>query len=633
MRVSIAFLILFLACYAAVSAQAVSSRLTANPLGPFTLQAGKPSPAKSPVKRVDQPVTANDLELVMRTMQMRDSMRLIDQSLPSAKASATSVGIDPPIGINFRGNQTIAGTPPDNSIAISNGGIIVSADNNSLDIYSDLGGIIVSADNNSLDIYSDLGDSLRRVRNDTLLKDLSFSFLRFDPKVEYDFLTDRFYLTYATGNISSLSNVALLVSKTNDPRDGWWEYPIPAIDPMLEGAWIDRPVIGHNNRDLFVTMTTVDDSTGLPIGNMMFQIEIASVLNGGPMSYLRWHDILNGSGGIHYHLEPASLGQVGTYGPDFYLVSTESDSGDFVHLYHLDSLGINAYAIATSHYKTALSEEQLGIIDFLSVKDCKVMSAFYLNHKVHFVFHFDIGSSFAGISYNRINVDSLTNTRDTRGLSGTFGYAYPSVASYGVDSTDESVMVAFLRSGSTIYPQACVLNYDNGWTPTTKIVKNGQGYVNAQPSILERWGDYSGICKRYNSINPGVWMAAQYGAGHAVNQYGVQDAWNTWIAEIGDGRSIAVPESESPRPRNLVLWPNPASTLLNVRIDGAIHSRVELEILDILGSKVGSVECLGNPIGPTLVTISIKDLGLSKGVYFVGSTSNGMGYEKFVVGY
>lgn len=615
MRVSITLLILFLAFYGSLSAQAVSSSFTASPLEPFTLQAGKSSSVKPPVKWVDSPVPTDELDLLLRTMQVRDSMRLIDQSLPSAKASETAIGIDPPIGINFRGNQTIAGTPPDNSIAISNGGIIVSADNN------------------SLDIFSDIGDSLRRVRLDTLLKDLSFSFLRFDPKVEYDFLTDRFYLTLATGNLASLSNVALLISKTNDPRDGWWEYPIPAIDPMLQGAWIDRPTIGHNNRDLFVTMTTVDDSTGLPIGNMMFQIEIASVLNGGPMNYLRWHDILNGSGNIDFHLEPASLGQVGTYGPDFYMVSTEGDSGEFVHLYHLDSVGINAYAIATSYYQFPAIASQLGSTDVLSVKDCKVMSAFYLNRKVHFVFHFDIGFAYAGISYNKISVDSLTNTRDTWGLVNTFYYAYPAIASYGVDSTDESVMIAFLRSGETIYPQACVVNYDNGWSPNTKIVKNGLGFVDAQATIFERWGDYSGICKRFNSINPGVWMAGQYGAGHSVNQYGSQDAWNTWIAEIGDGRSIAVPETEGTKPHSLVLWPNPTSGMLNVQIDGGIRSMVELEILDIFGSKHGSYKCLGNPAGITHLTIPLDELKLSQGIYFIGSTSNGIGYEKFVVEY
>ncbi|MBK6820752.1 MAG: hypothetical protein IPG85_14685 [Bacteroidetes bacterium] len=53
-----------------------------------------------------------------------------------------------------------------------------------------------------------------------------------------------------------------------------------------------------------------------------------------------------------------------------------------------------------------------------------------MNGKLHFTFHSDIGNGWNGINYNRLTVSSLTNQSTTFGLSGSYDYSYPSVASF-----------------------------------------------------------------------------------------------------------------------------------------------------------------------------------------------------------
>lgn len=613
--------VLVLLAHFAMQGQAVSTYHNTNPSGPYLVPAGKPFPNKPPLERAERPVRKDELDLQLRKQRIQDSLKLNRQPSPTYKAQEVTAGIDPPIGVNFRGNQTIIGTPPDNSIAISNGGIIVSADNN------------------SVDCYSELGDSLLRIKADTLYKDSSITSILFDPNVEYDFDKDRFYVAYAHGNTSLRSKIALLVSKTNDPRDGWWEYYIPAIDSLQSGYWLDRPILGHNNRYLYFGCTTSDDGGQGLVGNRIFQVEISSILNGGPMSYKSWLDVKDGNGLVAFQIMPASAGQVGNYGPDFYFVSTERTGGDQIHLYHAFNNGqadtITASAIGTSNYGFALDADQLGITDKLATKDCRAQDAIYLNGKIHYVFHYNIGNYYAGISYNRITLQGLTHTRTTWGLPDTFYYAYPSLASYATDSTDESVMISFVRSGATIYPQACVVNYDAGWSPGTKIVKNGNGYVDAQVATTERWGDYTGICKRFNSINPGVWMAAHYGYGQQPNQYGNVNTWSTWIAEIGDGHTVNRQDAASPLPNRLVAYPNPVSDVLHLTLvanSSELRGKsLDVTLTDLSGKRIARFDLLRNGDAHASLSIPIRELGLAPGVYLVSSPTRQFRNEKIIV--
>jgi hypothetical protein len=63
------------------------------------------------------------------------------------------------------------------------------------------------------------------------------------------------------------------------------------------------------------------------------------------------------------------------------------------------------------------------------------------------------------------------------------------------------------------------------WSSST-LVKSGISYCSYTATGIkpERWGDYTGICRKHNEVSATVWINGMFGTA-AHN-------WETWIAEI-----------------------------------------------------------------------------------------------------
>lgn len=300
-------------------------------------------------------------------------------------------------------------------------------------------------------------------------------------------------------------------------------------------------------------------------------MEIATALNGGNLNYETLYNVKDGNGNTPFVIVPASIAQTGTYSKEM-----------------------------------------------------------YLNGKVHFAFDFDIGQGYCGINYNILDVSSHVNSHHSWGLAGTFDYAYPSLASYGVDSTDSSFMVCFVRSGATIYPQVCVVNFDGTWSPNSKIVHNGLGPVDISVTNLERWGDRTGICRRYNAVNPGNWLSGHYGTGPLTNQYGLDSCWSTWVAEIGDGPSIGMEGVAGGEELSMLVYPNPAYDHVTIQLMEYKAKGHSLELVDLTG-RVLFRETLPSMLSLNQqVVLYRKHLKLAAGTYFVRIHENPRYHEKVV---
>ncbi len=116
--------------------------------------------------------------------------------------------LSPSIGTNFSGNVFAGLTPPDNSMAISNGGYIVSVVNTNLEYYDMSGNRLYSS-------------SFTNFFNDPTL-----SGILYDPAVLYDSGSDRFFMVVLHATTSPLSKVGVCFSKSNNPNDGWWYYKL-----------------------------------------------------------------------------------------------------------------------------------------------------------------------------------------------------------------------------------------------------------------------------------------------------------------------------------------------------------------------------------------------------------------------
>ncbi|MBE0646995.1 MAG: T9SS type A sorting domain-containing protein [Bacteroidales bacterium] len=513
---------------------------------------------------------------------------------------------NPTIGASFAGNWFDQTTPPDNSMAISNGGYIVSVTNSHIEYY-DMS-----------------GTRLFTSSFDDFFNDPSFTALIYDPVVLYDSHADRFFMVVLHGSNSSVSKVVTCFSKSNNPQDGWWFYKLTG-DPLVASNWFDYPKIGFSNEEVYVTGNLFTNSDQFSQA-VLYQINKADGYAGGNLSWQYWYNISDSP----FTLVPASWGQQGGYGPGIYLVSTHGTSGtaDKIRLFDLTdyisgSPQLNAYSI-DANFDLAGDAPQLGSNIVLDNGDNRIISAFYLNGIVHFVFASEYTNNYNGVNYNRLTVNGLTNWSSKFGLDG-YDYAYPSVASFGPTDAHKAVMICFLRVSETIYPQVRVVYVDNdgNWSNST-LVKEGTTYVDVYASGgVARWGDYTGISRKNNSSPPNVWLSGGFGT-FRLNEH----AFDTWIAQI-NGVAIGIEEQTNTQP--VRIYPNPVYDIMNVEFTLDGRSEIEIAVIDQQGKSVRTLLHDTAPGGRN--AFSFNKGALPVGIYFlkVSSSNNTIRYEKFIV--
>ncbi len=464
----------------------------------------------------------------------------------------------PIIGSNWLGNVNNGSTPMDNHMAISNNGIIVSVSNTILEIDDSQGTLLYYNDLVSFFNVSSIQDAC-------------------DPVVIYDNQQDRFILFFQEcSGTAAGSKLCICFSKSNNPaNDGWWKYAITG-NPLNDGSWFDYPKMGISTNELYISGNLFFESGGFN-ESVLYQINKNSGYTGSALDWDYWSNI----SGSPFTLLPVSYGQTGGYGPGCYLVSTESAGDNVIHLYDLtndlhNNPSLNHYIVNTDAYSPAANANQQGSNDLLDNGDCRSQSGFYLNGIIHFVFHSDINNGWNGINYNRLNVSALTNTSSTFGMSGTFDYSYPSIASFGSNANDKSVMISFLRSGSSIFPQCNVVNCDNNmnWSAST-IVKEGDSFVDFNSSSTERWGDYTGACRQYNATNPKVWVNGMFG--------NTDNIYDTWIAEVGVNSSGI---NELTMENKVKVYPNPVVQQYHLDFEYTQTEKIEIVLLNTQGKQI-----------------------------------------------
>lgn len=546
-------------------------------------------------------------ENVQREIDLKTQQKIKNLKSSYPDESTGSVLGNPTLGANFAGNVFAGLTPPDNSMAISNGGYIVTVVNTNLEYY-DMSG------NN---LYS---SSFTNFFNDPTLTGMLY-----DPAVLYDSGSDRFFMAVLSTTTSATSEVVCCFSKTNNPNDGWWYYKLTG-NPLSDASWFDYPKIGVSNNEVYVTGNLFhDDDTYNQ--SVIYQMTKASGYSGGSMSWQYWYGITNNP----FTMVPASYGQGGNYGPGIYLISTfENGSGDQIYLFDLtDDLtgtpAINGYSVATT-IDLAGNALQSGTPVVLNTDDNRAFSAFYLGGIVHFAFHSERSNNYNGVNYNRLTVSPLSLWNINFGADG-FDYCYPSVASFGSGPSDKAALLTFSRSGSTIFPETRAVYFDDaGNNSSSTLIKAGETYVDVyQSGNVTRWGDYTGISRKQNSSPPEVWLNGSYGA----SQSG-ENALNTWIGQVTWG-TTGIPVVNNQSSAKARVYPNPAIDRFNLEFSMEKSAVVEITLNDASGRNVKMLMKDRADEGKNL--FSFNKGVLSGGIYFVQvkSGNNIVANEKIVI--
>jgi len=323
--------------------------------------------------------------------------------------------VTPLLGQNMEGNWSVVGTPPDNTMAISNGGFIVSANNDGVEYHNAAGQFLY------VDFWANF------------INDPSLTGMIYDPKVIYDSQADRFVMVVLHGSTAATSKVLVCFSKTNNPLTGggWWIYNLSG-NPLNNNCWWDYPNLGVSNNEIYVTGNLFTSGNNTFNQAVVYQISKAQGYAGGTINFDTWSGF-SSTPFAAFTLVPASFGQQGNFGPGIYFVSNAAGGNNKIRLWHLtNDLGsnpqFNTVSVNTTAYSPAAPGLQAGTADQLDNGDCRIQNAFFLNGIIHFTFCSDAGSGWNGINYNRLTVANNTNTSVMLGQVGTADLCYPAVA-------------------------------------------------------------------------------------------------------------------------------------------------------------------------------------------------------------
>ena len=440
--------------------------------------------------------------------------------------SLEKAAIDPILALDFKGNDHNGWVPPDNNIAISDAGYIVSVVNSS----------IFASD--------DTGNGISQTSFSNFFSVLNLDGAYFDPKIVYDPTEDKFILVVLSGNTAANSTIVVAFSTSSNPFDDWWFYTISG-NPLNDGSWFDFPSIGISAAELFVSGNLFDPQNDFN-QVVVYQINKANGFTGGNINWVYWSDVRDSYGARDFTVVPISYGFDGAISPGIFMVSTNSGGGNEVMLYWItetldNNPELQVNAIAVEPYNLGGDGQQFGTTNFISTNDNRTLSGFYADDVVHFVLNAERSNGFTGLYYGRIDVPSLSASTGTFGLDG-FEYTFPSVAPFTTSETDKTVLIGFMRTGASIYPEFRVVTVDNNWDWSASVlVRGGDGFVDFLQENVERWGDYSGIARRHLTNGIEVWVSGCYGEDF---DSGFSNVLGTWIGKIsGDAVQQQAPSA------------------------------------------------------------------------------------------
>ncbi len=519
---------------------------------------------------------------------------------------------DPWMGPNFRGNNYINGVPNDNDLAISKSGIIVSVVNSNIIMMNDTGLALASL---SLEAWSDT---------------LNLNATKFDPRALYDPLNDRYIIACLNGFASNNSKIILGFSETNDPTGNWNLYALPG-SPYQDTSWTDYPIMALSHGELFITGNLIYDNMSWQAGfkeSIIWQINTQDGYQGDSLTTLL-HNGVNFGGKPIRNLCPVQE-ESENRRSDIYFTSNRNFDlqNDTVFLIHLsDSIGGNPnlsidFLRSNQNYGMPPNGQQPFNHD-LATNDARWLDAIMVNNTIHMV-----GNSIDTLSGNSVIYHATIENPGFNPLcTGTLigdtavDYGYPGLAWAGIGNSND-LMIAVNYSGAQNGEQpGCGAIFFDAQSKTYSnlvVSKTGENVINMLNGT-DRWGDYTGIQRRYGQEGK-VWIAATYGR---VNRQP-----GTWIAEYNHP-GINVSENEIPSIQSK-LYPNPVYH--TVHLDFTLHkdtwTQVSLYTLD--GKLVKNIMYDRFRAGVSRLTIETSDL--PNGIYLLKLEGDNLNHsKKFIV--
>ena len=225
-------------------------------------------------------------------------------------------------------------------------------------------------------------------------------------------------------------------------------------------------------------------------------------------------------------------------------------------------------------YFAPIPADQPGAGGFLQTNDARILGAYIVNNVIQFVSaSLDTGTGNNGIYHGVIQNPTSAPALTCYLYSDTaLDYGYPNIAWMGYDATDNTSGIMFLHSSATFNPgYSSMLSNDVGDFSARTNVKTGLGPVSLI-SGDERWGDYTGIQRKYD-VGGTCWVNGYYGMASGAHA--------TWVAEIGRSADVAVVDNAA-QPEHSV-YPNPFVDQVNIAFEINNPTWIRFAVYDMQG--------------------------------------------------
>ncbi|MDW8346394.1 MAG: T9SS type A sorting domain-containing protein [Bacteroidia bacterium] len=531
--------------------------------------------------------------------------------LPQYTANQKISLVNPPVVSTNFGAYPSNGIPNDNNIAISDSGIIVAAQNTALRIFNESGTYFGVQSLNSIGGYTSLSTS-------------------YDPKILYDPVANRFILVFLTGYTWQNSKINVCFSKTSNPTNGWWVYKLDG-NPLGDSTWSDYPSIAMSDTELFVCVNTFYNGSVNNSGfkqSTIWQINKVKGYTGAPFGTgdTKYYHNIKYMGTPLFNITPIK-GGLSTYGDSIYFLSNKAHTANNDSLMFLLKINttISNSPVLTMQlcsdvlpYTLPPNAPQKNDTIKLNTNDCRILDGFYHNQEIHFVMNArQMPANRSAVLYGRIkNLNTIRNIEEIF-IPDTLHNAYPSICFAGLTPTEKSVFIAFNHSGDSIFAGCSAVFVDDAMQSSNPVrIKLGTSRMRQLGSQPERWGDYTGIQRKYNQVGT-AWAACSRGI---IN--GSVGRPEAWVAKLTHPLLTSTADC-SPivaKPTEINIFPNPVQNQMNISFEHPRTERVCISIMDMQGKKVTTLYHDYIKAGKNL--LSFNATVLSTGVYLLTLQTN-----------
>ena len=508
---------------------------------------------------------------------------------------------------NFAANNA-QGTPNDNHIAVSNDGKIVSVVNTNFRVYNDAG---TQLQQRSLTSFTSAFGMLQNIS---------------DPRIIYDPLTDRFILIFFSGTTSSTTKIIVCFSKTNDPTAQWNVYSLNG-NPLNDTTWSDYPIVTISDKDLYMTFNHLKDGFDWKSGfryAAIWQIQKQEGYDGDSLKFNYWSNI-NFGGKPLWSICPLQGSLTSPTAANYFLSVRPGDlTNDSVFIHTIS----DSYSSGNAQLSTMLAKAPLtyGLPpnaaqkggQYLATNDARVLCGIYENNKIQYVQNtVNPQNMMASVYVGEIdNPSSVSPALSAQIITNdTIDFGYPSIVYMGNNSFDNRAMITCSHSTTNTYPGTVAFYKDaQGNISDPLIIKTGESAVDILQDSVERWGDYTGIQRKFNKPNT-AWISGSYTPTNQV--------WRTWVAKVanGDSSKVSSIKNTSPISRPTV-YPNPTAERFSVQVSLPTNNYCKFELYDNNGRLVRLLQEDNFKAGDGIYSFNTNYL--PNGTYFLKISNRGV---------